>query len=361
MRAIFGFFACLAGSACAASGAQYILGHAPTGRRRACLAGTAILSLASLVSIPIAHASCRLEEISEFHVELVGNSPIIEGEINGQPVRIVLDTGSDISHLTSTAARQLNLALRSEVDRGMVGPEGYNSVRTTVIKEFKIGKMILKNYTANVAGKVIYNGNGVASFELGSDVLSQFTTEWDLAHGVVRLLHPQDCQVEQLAYWAPSYFRIDLEPQSRVDPSVEFEVHINGKSTKAVIDSGDANSHIRPEAAREVGVDPSGPDAEPAGDITGLAPQPIPTWIGRFNTFEVGGETINNAHLLIGELSLPAETEYSGTPIPMRVRAPVVHLGADFLRANRLIIVPEKHVALFTYNGGAVFQTHHPE
>jgi hypothetical protein len=202
---------------------------------------------------------------------------------------------------------------------------------------------------------------GVASFELGADVLSQFTTEWDLAHGVVRLLRPLDCEVEQLAYWAPSYFRIDLEPQSRVDPSVEFEVHINGKSTKAVIDSGDATSHIRPKAAREVGVDPSGPDAEPAGDITGLAPQPIPTWIGRFNTFEVGGETIKNAHLLIGELSLPAETEYSGTPIPMRVRAPVVHLGADFLRANHLIIVPEKHVALFTYNGGAVFQTDHPE
>jgi hypothetical protein len=324
-------------------------------------AGIAILSLASLASMPIARASCRLVEVSEFHVAMVGNSPIIDGEINGQPIRIVLDTGSDISHLTRTAARQLNLPLRSGNDHGMIGPEGYSSVVSTVIKEFKIDKMVLKNFTAHVAGKAIYDGNGVASFELGVDVLWQFTTEWDLARGVVRLFHPQDCQLEQLAYWTPSYFRIDLQPQSLLNPSIEFEVHINGKSTKAELDSGDARSHIRPVAARAVGVDPGGPDAKPAADITGLAPTPIPTWIGRFSTFEVGGETIKDARLLIGELSLTAETEYSGTPIPMRVAAPVVHLGADFLRANHLIIAPEKHVALFTYNGGAVFQTDQPE
>jgi hypothetical protein len=84
--------------------------------------------------------------------------------------------------------------------------------------------------------------------------------------------------------------------------------------------------------------------------------RPIPTWIGRFDTFEVGGETIENARLLIGELIPDVKTEWSGSGIPMRVPAAEVELGADFLRANHLVIVPKKHVALFTYNGGAIFQ-----
>jgi hypothetical protein len=310
--------------------------------------------------IPAVQASCRLEELAEFHVDMVGNSPIIDGQINGHPIRIVLETGSDLSHLTRTAARQLDLPLRSAADRWMVDIDTYDTLETTVIKEFKIGKIVLKNYPVNVGGKVIHDGNGVAGFQLGADVLSKFTTEWDLAHGIVRFLSPQDCRIEQLAYWTPSYFQMTLEPQSQFNPSPELEVTINGKSTKAEIVSGSAISYIRPGGAREVGVDTSGPDAKSVGDITGLAKAPIPTWIGRFDRFEVGGETIENVHLLISELSQD-RWEMSGTRVPMRVRPPEVYLGADFLRANHLIMDPERHVAVFTYNGGPVFNTDRPE
>lgn len=319
------------------------------------------VALASFAFRSVSHASCRLEELAEFHVDLVGNSPVIDGEINGQPMRILLETGSDISYLTRTAARQFNLPVRSEHNRGMYGADGYDSLVTTYIKEFKVGTLVMKNYTANVGGEGISDAKGVASFQLGVDLLSQFTTEWDLAHGVVRLLHPQDCKVEQLAYWTSSYYQIGLEPVSRVHRSLEFAMQVNGKATKAKLDSGSAVSYIRPADARELGVDPDGPNAKPAADITNLAPHPIPTWIGRFDTFQIGGEKIENAHVLIGQLSSPDTWEYSGDPIPQKVRSASIHLGADFLRAHHLIVVPEKGVALFTYNGGNVFLTDRPE
>jgi hypothetical protein len=104
-------------------------------------------------------------------------------------MRILLETGSDISYLTRTAARRFHLPVRSEHNRGMLGADGYDSLVTTCIKEFKIGTLVLKNDTANVGGKDISDAKGVASFQLGVDVLSQFTTAWDFAHGIVRLLH----------------------------------------------------------------------------------------------------------------------------------------------------------------------------
>jgi predicted aspartyl protease len=329
--------------------------------RRNRLLLTIFVVLASSASISVVHASCRLEEITEFHVDLVGNSPVIDGQVNGQPIRILLETGSDVSYLTRTAAAQLNLPLRSEHARGMFGANGVDSLVTTNIKEFKVGTLVLKNYTANVGAKVISDAKGVTSFQLGVDFLSQFTTEWDLAHGVVRFFRPKECKLEQLAYWASSYYQISLEAVSNVHPSLDFDIKINGKAIKAQLLSGSAISFIRQAGAREVGVDPGGSNAPSAADITGLAPNPIKTWIGRFETFEVGGERIQNARLLIGELTAPNTWEYSGDPIPQRVRSPSVYLGADFLQAHRILVAPDKRVAFFTYNGGAVFQAGHTD
>ena len=138
-------------------------------------------------------------------------------------------------------------------------------------------------------------------------------------------------------------------------------MEVNGKATKAKLESGSAISYIRPAGARELGVDPGGPNAKPAADVMNLAPNPIPTWIGHFDSFQIGGEKIENARLLIGQLSSPNTWEYSGDPIPQKIPTASVYLGADFFRAHHLIVVPEKQVALFTYNGGEVFLTDRPK
>jgi hypothetical protein len=248
----------------------------------------------------------------------------------------------------------------------IVGVDGNETLETAVVKEFKIGELVLKDYTANVVGTEIHDGNGVATFQLGADVLAHFTTEWDLAHGVVRLLRQQDCKLEQLAYWSSSYFQMNLEPLSLGNPSLVLKVKINGKSTKAQLVSGSAISRITPLAAREAGVELGGSNAEPAGDITGLTGNPIPTWIGRFDTFEVGSETIKNSRLRIGALFPTGKNGGPGSGslslLPRLVRGPAdISLGADFFQANHLIIVPERQVALFTYNGGAIFQPERPD
>jgi hypothetical protein len=330
--------------------------HAPNPGRRIGFAGVAILSVASLVYVPVVQASCQLKEISEFHVARVGNSPVIDGQVNEQPIRILLETGAIASSITDTAAHQLDLPIREYSNPIVVGVGGIERVQSAVVKELKIGRFVLKDYRVSVIFKQIEDANGVASFQLGADFLSHFTTEWDLAHGVVRLLHPQDCKLEQLAYWSPSYFQINLEQGSLAHQSFVLEVKINGKSMKARLTSGSAFSFISPQGALDAGVEPGGPNAEAAGDITGFTPKPIPTWMGRFDTFEIGGETIRNARLRIGEV-FPQSKEKRSGPLFGPGRGPAaLKLGADFLQAHRLIIVPEQHVALFTYNGGAPFQ-----
>jgi len=314
------------------------------------LASRGILSLLFFVYIPPVHASCRLGQVAEFHLEWVDNSPIINGQVNGHPVRILLETGSSLTFITNKAAHQLNLPVREYRERAVIGVGGREGIETAVVNELQIEGFVLKDYTIGVVPTEIHDANGVAILQLGADFLSHFTTELDFAHGVVRLLKPQDCKLEQLAYWTSSYFRIDVSPFSPATPLLVLHIKLNGKPMKAHLVSGSAISFVTPQSARDAGVVPGGQNTEPAGDIVGLKAEPIPTWIGRFDTLDVGGETIKNARLRIGEV-------FPGTKYRPRLNNSAdMIFGSDFLQANRLVIVPGKDAILFTYNGGAVFQ-----
>jgi hypothetical protein len=37
---------------------------------------------------------------------------------------------------------------------------------------------------------------------LGDEFFANFSTEFDLEHGVIRLLRPKGCKADQLAYWS---------------------------------------------------------------------------------------------------------------------------------------------------------------
>jgi hypothetical protein len=300
-------------------------------------------------------AACKIEQISEFHVEMVAGSPMIDGQVNGQPIRMLLETGSVISYLTIPAAHQFKLPIRQYAQHTMYGADGNNNIESANVKELRIGQLLLKDHLVNVAENQISDGTGVASFQLGADLFSHFATEFDLAHGVVRLLHPQDCKLEQLAYWGPAFFKVELEKYSPQNPVFIVNIKVNGKEQEAKLVSGSAISYISLAGAKDAGIEPSSPGVEPAepfheGSVT------IPTWAAHFDTIELGGETIRNARLRMGDVLPHGQAQYTGSLIAARFKAPYeIQLGSDFFQAHRVLIVPDQKAVLFTYNGGAVF------
>jgi gag-polyprotein putative aspartyl protease len=313
-------------------------------------------------ALPSSAHGCKIEQLAEFHITQVANSPIIEGQINGHPMRVLLETGSVMSYITDPAAHELGLPIRQYNNHILYSVRGNDQALTADVKELRIGSVVVKDSTVNVVGSGIQDANGVASYQLGVDFLSHFTTEFDFAHGIVRLLHPQDCKPEQLAYWSPNYFQLDLKPLTPPNLQYRFSVTVNGKPMQARLVSGSAFSSIVLQAAKEAGVEPNSPGAESAEPVVGLTETPIPMWIGRFDTIQLGNETIKNARLRMGDLVANGKRDVTGSHVLALYRDPTeVKLGSDFLQSHRMIIEPELHVALFTYNGGAVFQAEQPD
>jgi gag-polyprotein putative aspartyl protease len=330
--------------------------HSSSKSRRGRCSLTAVLAGAlSFGAFPEVPAACKIEQISELHVEMVAGSPMIDGQVNGQAVRMLLETGSVISYLTIPAAHQFKLPIRQYAQHTMYGANGNDNIETANVKELRIGELLLKDHVVNVANNQISDGNGVASFQLGADLLSHFATEFDLAHGVVRLLHSQDCKLEQLAYWGQAFSKVELEEYSPQNPEFILNIKVNGKEQEAKLVSGSARSYISLAGAKDAGIEPSSPGVEPAepfhaGSVT------IPTWAAHFDTIELGGETIKNARLHMGDVFPHGQRQYTGSHIAARLTAAYqIKLGSDFFQAHRLLIVPDQKAVLFTYNRGAVF------
>src|SRR2546428_11413457 len=83
-----------------------------------CLAASATLAVGEAAAAP---QDCKLMRIEEWPLRLERNLPIIDGEINGQKVGILLDTGAARTAVTRSAATRLML---SRNDLASARPDG---------------------------------------------------------------------------------------------------------------------------------------------------------------------------------------------------------------------------------------------
>lgn len=298
-----------------------------------------------------AEAVCKLLKVAEWQVDVSSGVPIIDGSIDGKPVRILIATGSDHSFLRAAEARRIGLPLRQYSDRKQYTTAGVVQIMTASVKQLQIGSTVLKNLTL----PALDNGSDGASeiaFLIGADFFSAYDTEFDLAHGAVRLFQREGCKPEELLYWSNGYFMSRLTTPSPNDMHLALQVLLNGNAAHAWLSTAAGRTYVGKLAAQTAGTKP-GSEAAPllAETYEGGA-----VWDGRFDTLGVGNETIHNARLRVTDLFGRASVQRTGSMLPQRVEGFAdVLLGMDFLMAHRILILPHDHQMLFTYNGGSVF------
>ena len=114
-----------------------------------------------------------------------------------------------------------------------------------------------------------------------------------------------------------------------------------------MVDSGASTSMVQLAFAQKVGITPASRGVRPSSCAFGLGAGTVKLWVAPFDSVQVAGEKIRNAHLMIGELS----SEYAY----YRSNAPEVLLGGDFLKAHHVLISHSQDKFYFTYSGGQVF------
>jgi predicted aspartyl protease len=300
-----------------------------------------------------ASADCKLAEIAEFHVDPKRTSPVVDGEINGHPVKIVFDTGAATSIVPLAEARRLNLTVARISGARMYGIGGDTAIYDTVVGELKIGTFKTNNLHLLVGGD--QDAKSDVSMILGDDFFSRTDVEFDLHDGLVRLFEPHDCTPPQLVYWGQTYSEATILPSDRDAPTTQTMAVVNGKRILAEFDTGAYATAIDETAAEEAGV--LRPEANAGAVNRGLGPRPTQSWMAHFDSLALGDERLSNVRLQVMNFAGAMVQPETGTLIPRQLESrPYLFIGADFFHAHRVFIDNKDHLVLFSYEGGPVFR-----
>ncbi|HEY2629730.1 MAG TPA: aspartyl protease family protein [Usitatibacter sp.] len=283
---------------------------------------------------------CKLVRVADWHVRITSGQPFVDGSINGQKVRVLIDSGSYTSLVTKAAAERLGLSTRSTATF-IEGVGGESRMLLARVDELKVEEFSAKGLRVLVGGEGQLRGIDLI---LGYDFLSAVDVEFDYAKGSVRLFQPLDCKGRRLAYWDADAQELPLKG-SRQDL---ITVTVNGRDAVAQIDSGASHSIMHKEFSAKLGIGPETRGVAPSSCATGFGAAAVSEWVATYDSFGVGGETIRNAHIRMSEF-------FSDSYYYRASSAPDLLLGADFLKAHRVLIAHSQGKVYLSYTGGLVF------
>jgi predicted aspartyl protease len=313
----------------------------------------ALMGAALLLRSVDASAACSLKTM-EVPVTMEGHSPLVAGKINGQPVKLLLDSGAFFSLIDAKFAAQQKLRPVARPEIGTrLGPAAETLTTGAGGSGRVAGIVVASTFEfagAKFTGVPFLTFNfGSASGILGQNFLHQLDNEYDLRNGVMRLVRPEDCGAAELAYWVKSgmtYSVTPLESTGGINAHTVAMITINGVKMRAYFDTGASTTFITARAAARAGVKTSDPGVKPAGYTRGIDRDNIKTWIGRFSSVQIGDEEIKNTLLAIGD-SNPDDFD--------------VLVGADFFLAHHVYVANSQRKLYFSYNGGRVFNVPQPD
>jgi predicted aspartyl protease len=323
---------------------------------RRMMAATAVVICLAIANIAAgAESACKMLQIVELPVRVVKNKLIVDGAVNGQKIGIVLDTGAATTLMLRHATDRLGLARREARGYRMFGAGGETTAESVLIEDFRLGQASRKGWRMLVAGEHDFGDD--AAVLLGEDFFDQVDVEFDLAHNVVRLFQPKNCDGVSLAYWATEERReVAIDAISDSYPRILLTVQINGQPVRAMLDSGAGGSILSTGDAARLGVTPETLGVVAVQSGYGLGPKQFNRWIGPFDSLVIGNETISHPYIPFGDLYKAGTYTSTGSRVGRNwsEEQPML-LGADFLRVHRVLVSHSQRKIYFTYLGGPLF------
>lgn len=315
------------------------------------MAALAVFSL----SAAIATAKCQLQQVGVMPVEMHGLRPHVAAKIDGVPASFLLDTGAFYSVVWRDAAARYRLPI-SHILGGaffVSGVGGSERADVATAKSFEFLGIPMSNVQFVVLNPDL---EGDITGIIGQNLLMISDVEYDLADGVVRFLKPDDCKGQPLAYWAVStpYSFVTLQGLRSTGFHLGATVLVNGHRMTAWFDTGSSRSYLSLDAAARAGITTTSPGVTFLGTGEGIGVRAVRTWVAPVDSFQLGGEKVQHAHLLMADLDPERTGRLSGAP-------PDVLLGEDFFLSHRIYVAYSQEKLYFTYNGGPLFNLNLPQ
>ncbi len=250
------------------------------------------LVLACLLAIALPSAasaqSCGLREFASVDLLPDEEAPVIEMQIGGRTVHLLVDTGGVYSSLNADVVDALKVP-QHDIKNGMeIYGAGGEQYKTYVeAPDFKLGAIALDKYPMMVAHRAL-TGHGIDG-TLAPDFLSRFEIDFDFAAHKLNFFAPDHCP-GKVVYWSDAYVAIPFKIDDITHVAVPMT--LDGHETVATIDTGSSMTTLSEAMARAVfGLSDSsaGMEAIPSAKRDDLF-----QYRYRFKSLSLNGLAVNN-------------------------------------------------------------------
>ncbi|KPF48447.1 hypothetical protein IP87_13910 [beta proteobacterium AAP121] len=294
----------------------------------------------AMASAPAAAEPCKLQQL-KIPVQLVEQRPVAQLTLNGTEARMLVDSGAFFSVIGTPLATQLQLKLRPlPMGVRVRGVTGDIELQRTRVEKVGLLGATLPNVEFLVGGNEI--GAGIQGI-IGRNFLSLRDTEYDLAHGEVKLSFPKgDCDEGHYAHWAGEapVIVVPLERLTREHNNnpLLVRVKVNGVNMTALLDTGAPTSSLQWRAARRAGIEES--QMKRSGFIAGAGAGRARAWLATVASIDIATQRLNDSRLLVSETDSEDHD---------------MILGLDYFLAHRIYISQREDKLYATWNGRQVF------
>jgi len=300
----------------------------------------ALALLMSAAKADDAKSACTYAEVARFplHYSGPGLQITVDGQMNGNPALMLVDTGAYSISVTRTGVERHKLALRY-VEAHAVGVGGNAKISNARLSDLAVGPV----HSGKTGIDVITSTGDTPAYDaiLGAPFLLQTDLEISMPDKTLKMYTASGCGDTFLALWDEGAIDVPFLRGYEKGKIPKFTVKVNGHDMKAIIDTGASISTIELEAARRAGLDLDGPGVKRMTDVAGVGARRVSRWSAVFDSFAIGSETIRKPELNVIDTHGAVDVD--------------VLLGDDFLRTHRVLFAMSQGKLYVAYVGGDVF------
>jgi predicted aspartyl protease len=279
---------------------------------------------------------CDLVRVAAARLELARGVWTLPVEINGNRLRLILDTGAERTLLTETAVSRIGMPRDPHHQTRTFGIGGLSTANDALVSSFAIGGSYLPVPSVTVGQFALPAGSGAPlDGLLGADVLSAFDVDLDMRDGVLTLYRARDCPLAGPP-WLEPY--LSLGTIGRQRDRLLVPIMLDSAAGAATMDTGAQHTVVSENLAERAGASLSDMAHDQQITAHGASTEQISVRLHRFRLLRIGPSTI--ADPLLPVLPMP---EGLGDGL----------VGDDFLTGRRIWLSYASLRVFITPSGGS--------
>ena len=279
---------------------------------------------------------CHLEQLGQTPLQVKDGLDMVIVDLDGHPVRLVIDTGAEHSLLSSDAAKRL--ALRTDLDHatrswGVGGPTARYDAH---VNDFVLAGLSLPVHRIAVGDLSVGDIPGKPDGLLGTDVLRWFDLDIDPAEERLTLYRGEPCWLKAPPWPEPAVAIGGIEGiRSQIDAPRDLlvPIRVDGTKAMALFDTGSQASAVSLSLAEDIGIPRASLATDRTITVAGAGPDTVILPLHRFHTLQVGAWIAQDP--VIPVLDVPQADEEDPLVIHRRWQGVI---GQDLLRNHRVWI-----------------------